>query len=530
MPPRIDQAAFELLGNIIAPPPPPPARSGDDKPWAPKLTPKQQEAFDSAARFILCHGEKGSGKTFGLIHKLVRHCYENQNALALILVKERSMATKGGAWDKLVNQVLPCWRDGNRDREGNLLDSGLGLQFSRVHFDQQHHEFIWIENMHGGWSMATLVSEQHAHQLRDTIRGYEPSFVLVDELTSCKSDEYLVAVGAQVGRRPIGGGLQQYTAACNPEGPSHWVHKKWFVEPYDEETDTWDLDYHQIHVPIEDNKVNLPNGYIENLAKLYKGDPIEHARMMRGEWIDRPSGDAMFRDVWSPYIHVKPEPNSPESILPTPGYPIIIGMDPGASYNAFIFLQQVLMRWIAFDEVVTVRKRIPYAKLIPVFLRRVAFWVNTPEMKGTRIAYVSDSSAFNQFRSNNGSYDVLEMQRIADLHTPSLGLKPMRLIQAPKFNGSVPTRTRLVMDALASDQLVVSARCRAVIAMFEGIESQKQVAGGFNPEISLTPKRSDHIHVFDAMSYPILTGGVQPGLLAKPSEDAKTEIVRAGRG
>lgn len=528
MPPRIDKAAFEALGNIIAPPPPKKKNRGDDKPWSPRLSPKQQEAFDSAARFILCDGEKGSGKTYGLIHKLVRHCYENQNALALILVKERSMATKGGAWDKLVNQVLPCWRDGNRDREGNLIDDGLGLEFSNVRYDQQHHEYIWIENMHGGWSMVTLLSEPHAHQLRETIRGYEPSFVLVDELTSCKSEEYLTAVAAQIGRRPIGGGIQQYTAACNPEGPSHWVHKKWFVEPFSEETGKWDPDYHRIHVPIEDNRPNLPDGYVENLEKLYKGDPIEHARMMRGEWIDRPSGEAIFRDVWSPIIHIRPEPHSLESILPTPGYPVIVGMDPGAAYNAFIFMQCIMMRWVIFDEVVTIRRRIPYTKLVPIFLRRLAWWLSPPEMTGTRVAYISDSSAFNQFRAAGGSYDVLEFQRIADLHTPQLGLSPMRVMQAPKFNGSVPTRTRLMMDALASEQLIVSARCKAVIAMFENLESQKQDPGKFSPELSLTPKRSDHIHVFDATSYPILTQAVSPQLLSAPAAQSTTEIIRIG--
>jgi len=68
---------FEELGKkVIAPPepPPPPKRKETDEGWEPILGPAQQESFDSTARYILCHGEKGSGKTIGLLHKLVRHC------------------------------------------------------------------------------------------------------------------------------------------------------------------------------------------------------------------------------------------------------------------------------------------------------------------------------------------------------------------------------------------------------------------------------------------------------------------------
>lgn len=122
--------------------------------------------------------------TYGALTKLVKHCYLNENALALIVVTVRSMANKGGAWSKLQEMVLPAWRDGNRDRDGKLLDEGMGLHYTDVMFDSQHNEMIWIQNQYGGWCMVILVSAPHANQLRLRIRGYEPSFVFVDELTS----------------------------------------------------------------------------------------------------------------------------------------------------------------------------------------------------------------------------------------------------------------------------------------------------------------------------------------------------------
>src|SRR4051812_30999304 len=183
---KLPQHAFEVLGEMLRPPPPPPPTKGKD--FMPSLTPTQIKLFFDEARYILSWSEKGSGKTVGSLHKLVKHCYDNRNALALILVRVKSMANKGGAWDKLQSWVLPEWQQ------------GLGLNYTEVKMDPQHNEFIWIQNQYGGWSMCVVISAPHANQLRDRIRGYEPSFVFADEMTSMDSDIYFTSVAAQIGR------------------------------------------------------------------------------------------------------------------------------------------------------------------------------------------------------------------------------------------------------------------------------------------------------------------------------------------
>jgi len=115
---RVNISAFEDLGQWIDPPPPPPPIAGGRKKWRPRLTPTQQRLMDCTTRNILAWSEKFSGKTYACLMKLVRHCYDNKNALAVIVVKEKSMATKGGAWDKLQTEILPEWK------------KGLGLAFS----------------------------------------------------------------------------------------------------------------------------------------------------------------------------------------------------------------------------------------------------------------------------------------------------------------------------------------------------------------------------------------------------------------
>ncbi len=165
---------------------------------------------------------------------------------------------------------------------------------------------VYIQNQYGSWSQVILISAPHPNQMRLRIRGYEPSFVFVDELTSCESSRYFTSIAAQLGRRLYIDGPQQYVAATNPEGQEHWVYQTFFIEPFDEETGEWDKDYHLIYFPIADNIDNLVAGYAEGLKKIYKYDTTESLRMVGGEWISRPSGTALFKDIYNPMLHVRP--------------------------------------------------------------------------------------------------------------------------------------------------------------------------------------------------------------------------------
>ena len=102
-----------------------------DETWSPGLSGSQQELFDSPANYILAYGERASGKTFVLGgHKLVRHCYEGFNALALIIVGIKSQATQGGVWHKLLTEILPEWKE------------GIGLDFTDQKLDLQKQPYI----------------------------------------------------------------------------------------------------------------------------------------------------------------------------------------------------------------------------------------------------------------------------------------------------------------------------------------------------------------------------------------------------
>jgi hypothetical protein len=535
MPPKIDNEVFEWLGEQLEPPPPPPPVK--NKKWMPRQTPAQRKLWNAKQKSVLCWGPKGGSKSFGAGDKMAKHCYDNRNALVLILVRVQNMAVKGGVWDKLITEVLPRWKDGNRDREGRLLDEGLGLHYSEVKFDANHCPFIWIQNKFGGWSMITVMSCPHANQLRQRIRGVEPSMVFVDELTSCDSVEYFESVAAQLGRRPQVTDPQQFIGACNPEDPDHWVFKKWFEEPFDDETGEKDPNFHDIFFPAEENRENLQPGYLEGLASVYGKNATEAARMIGGEWVSAPSGESIFQEVFSVMSHVRPldeqgRPSKTEWLMPHKGHPMIIGIDSGIVHHAFIFMQRLpvdgKMKWLIFDEVVLLRRKLTYATIMPIVMRRIRWWFDTVG-EDLPMVWISDDSAMKFFRPGAGTYDSLDMEREYAAYRSKVHLPPIKIKAAPKFSGSVEASIRIEQTAMAEDALVVSARCTKVIAMYNRLECEKQKQGQpFDPKLASTPRRSDHLHVFAAGAYPKLTASIQPSLLIPRKEGTQTLIsVRA---
>jgi phage terminase large subunit len=76
-------------------------------------------------------------------------------------------------------------------------------------------------------------------------------------------------------------------------------------------------------------------------------------------------------------------------------------------------------------------------------------------------------------------------------------------MKAPdKGSGSVEGRVKAVINKLSSDQLIVSPRCKKTIEMFNML---KRDTDRLKNEELYKPKKTGagHIHIFDALSYPI---------------------------
>ncbi len=506
--------------SLDAPPPPPSEPKSRDG-WLPDLNPTQRQIFDDPAENILGHGEKGSGKSIAFGHKLIRHAYENDNALVLVITPMIRTGNEG-IWYDLETLILPAWKD------------GMGLEFTPSKLDpltKDRHR--WIRNRFGGWSKLLLMSIPHASQVEQRVKGPAPSFIYVDELTECDGVNYWKFTAAQLGRRRGIEGPQQFTASCNPRGPSHWVYQEFFVNCVDPETKGRSPIFSVYHVKITENVHRLPPGYVDRLHSLFKNDPTEWARLINGEWIDRPTGEGLFKGFYSPTLHLKGDLVRGLGLEPKPKFPIYIGYDIGQVWQGVTFLQCLptvnKTVWIIFDECDHLRERIVYKMLAWEIIERMRYW---RRRVGFRFQYchITDDSAINQWRpGGEGSYDAWEFEKEFNRVLAEFGkvgadgtVEPAKLLGCPKGPGSVAARVRLIQSKLYQEELFVSAQCENSVACLNNLEADK--------DDPTKPKRSKWLHKFDSFSYPIfkMEVGGDPRMHLPLRQSSSVKILQVG--
>lgn len=458
--------------------------------WRPKLNPIQLKAVESDSIYKLYYGERGSGKTYGGVHELVDYCFRNDNCLAFIILKEFAMGTEGGAWNKLLQDVLPEWHN------------GIGLVSTETRYDAQTKKpYVWISNQHGGWSMIMLASLPVASHVEGKIRGREPNIILVDEAQTLESDTYFTSLIMQLGRRKGFTDPAKIIFCCNPEGPSHWLYKRFFEMPVDEKTGEWDKRYAHFHIPISDNLKNLPKGYYENyVLPAVKNDPIAKARLVDGEWVDRPEGDSLFAEIYSDSFHVVGDRAKDQGLLPVVPHPMIVSYDLGGAHSSIHFLQIVptlhKIYRLCVDELDFVGQYTPYSRSIPMVIQRMIYWEEKMKFE-FQWNHISDASAFNMYRAKEGSYDVWDVEKISRDYVEKNNLSErfvIRMKECPKGEFSIEARVRLVTDSLVSNSTMISAMCPRTREMFMRLPH--------DPKDRLKPKpKHRYIHNFDSFSY-----------------------------
>jgi len=524
--------------------------------WRPRLNKTQQRLYETKATFILAYGERGTGKSIGGLHKIVEHCVNNRNAFALIIVREVGQATEGGAWSKLLKDILPQWQNGNFDRRTQVrLDNGCGIDFTLPKQDPYDKKpYVWVSNKFGGWSQIKLISLFVGEHVSGKVKGKEPSAIMFDEAQTTDDESYFGDIVQQLGRHPDVPGANQFILySANPKGPSHWLYKRFFVGEYDVDGEAmeWPIDevtghpmlpdgtantrYAVFHVPIAENVHNLQPGYWENVLEAVKNDQVEYDRMVLGLWVDKPEGDAIFAEDWNDADHLRGDLVRQIGIIPLPGYPLIISWDPGAAHTSVHFMQLVptidKLIWVVPDEKNYVGKYMPYRRLVPEIIKRMQYWEEeSGRVYGKAVEFkfihVSDDSAFNQFRAKEGSFDAQDIENISREYVAANKLPDrfiIRMRAAPKGAHSIEQRVRITKDALVEKCVIVSATCTKTRAMFMSLECDKGDR--------MKPKRSAHIHSFDSFSYTLIYFNSGAGRLATKAQlepPRKQEFYRVG--
>ena len=502
--------------------------------WWPLLNPTQKEGFNDPSAVVFYYGGKASGKTFGALHQVVRHCYENHNALVLCVARSIRVINKG-ACNTLENEVLPAWKEGNRappdrrkdEAEGKLLDRGIGLEYSPAKLDPQTKDrTIWIRNRFGTKSFIIFIAIPHEGDIDNRIRGIQPSMVYFEEIDTCETPKYFRRLRAQLNRRKGITGPQQFVASFNPVGPSHWLYdfcykttrakprEKWRSWPKDPEEPgirrraTFSLYF----VPFKENEKWLPPDYLRDLKETYSDDPVEYARLVEGRWMDQPAQDSIFLGYFNKTLHVKGKRGGNTRMVPRAGFPPTIGYDLGDVNHGIIFWQEIPTKdkvvWLAFDEIVHIKKQVEFWAIVKQLLTKMNFWCEAADCD-FMFDHVSDRSAFNRFRSSTGSNEAAEIERLTKLEleeNPDLYPRikePVVFQDCPRPEGSVEFRAKIMRSMFLRNEVYIDAHCVHLIDAFENIEGDRQYP--------LKPKKgSNHKHAYDAATYPIYhrrTGG-----------------------
>jgi hypothetical protein len=78
--------------------------------WYPSLSPKQFEIFNCYGRYVLVSGPRYAAKTWGVMHRLMRHAWETPTARVGVFTNTLKNA-KVGVWDLLYEKIIPEWTE-----------------------------------------------------------------------------------------------------------------------------------------------------------------------------------------------------------------------------------------------------------------------------------------------------------------------------------------------------------------------------------------------------------------------------------
>lgn len=139
-------------------------------------------------------------------------------------------------------------------------------------------------------------------QSQDKIRGLTLVGAYVDEATTIPEDFFQMLYS----RLSVPGA--RLIATTNPDNPMHWLMQEylsrarlWITPNGTTKTfpETTSIDLARFSITLEDNRDNLPDGYIEDLEKQYTG--LWRKRFVEGLWVQ---AEGAVYPMYDPAVHV----------------------------------------------------------------------------------------------------------------------------------------------------------------------------------------------------------------------------------
>lgn len=269
------------------------------------------EFHNSGARTRALIGGRGSGKTTSIAVETVRHCFWNAGAKVYILRKTQD-SNEDTTLETFESQVFPNMGTGYQDTGVSLfkkIDGGRVWRLPSKKAAELYNSWMtmnpqatkadkirWLDTIGNQFCSFVYFAGVPEERYRATrFRGYECSlliFVEADQL-SREDLELGTACLRWKGADPetcdakgfiIDAGIILDT---NPPSPRHWIAKLEADSIADPSVKFW-------HIKTEENRANLPDGYIEDLQKTYRNNPAMYNRMLLGQYDEAFTGQPVL--------------------------------------------------------------------------------------------------------------------------------------------------------------------------------------------------------------------------------------------
>ena len=519
--------------------------------WVPELSRCQLLAYKDRRPIVELDGERGSGKSHTACNIVARHVYDTKNALVFMYVLSKAAGSQGGIWDKLTTRerdgegkalgVLQAWQD----EHGEDMFS-----FSDPRFDiNTHGEYVLIKNRYGDTCRVNFKAVPPGETVKSRTRGGEPTMIVIDEYNATtdpkQAPRIISAFMQQLGRRKSQyqdddgkwkTAPQQLILCGNPPdlGPDDPSCKLLFVDyptkqgrpPIVEVDGDVAVFVHnddpyvgRWHVTAKENRWLDMDNYQKTIALEAAMDPTAEDRLIHGIWRKKQTGNGIFAGFWNPDIHIRPKIENGKGangrLYPIKGEPIITGYDPGDSNNARVFMQAIwvndggpedILKWRIFDEMIYTDQHLSIDTKVRMYMERRLYWCR---IMGERFSFVDVADAqaqtgynrFNDLGYEAKQHETLSRQLINTKDSRYAAMAPISIICPSKTPGTVPERLKILRDLLLTERIIVSRSCTRTIDMFAYLKKDARRGGA---EDDLHPKRSKHIHTFDAVTYPLL--------------------------
>ncbi len=273
-----------------------------------KPGPKMAEFHLSKARIRALIGGRGTGKTTGIAVEIIGHGFWNAGAKAYVLRKtqdsnedttletfELVFAQMGSAYQDTGVSLFKKMDGGKMFRLPSKKAIELMNEFEKSR-PTKAAKLAWLDNVGNRFCSWLCFAGVPSSQYRATrFRGYECSllcFVEADQLAKEDLDLGVACLrwkGADPSACDSKGFIRDTCVILdtNPPSPRHWIAQMELDEKGNAAVKFW-------HIPTEENRQNLPDNYIEDLARQYRNNPAMYNRMLLGEYDEAFEGNPVL--------------------------------------------------------------------------------------------------------------------------------------------------------------------------------------------------------------------------------------------